>query len=173
MCQIINVYDQQIPAVRFIGVKFGDGDRKDGSFAHIWEEWLASDRFSPLVDLVTEEFCQGYEEAWAYLGFMRMKEGEPFEYWLGMFLPEGAAVPEGFEFFDVPAAKLGVCWVKGPDREVYFKEDKCVEVLDQNGFEVVEDASGVWCFFERYVCPRFTTPDDEGNVVLDLCHYIK
>lgn len=31
----------------------------------------------------------------------------------------------------------------------------------------------VWWFFERYVCPRFTTPDAEGKVTLDICHFIK
>ena len=35
------------------------------------------------------------------------------------------------------------------------------------------DKDGVqWCF-ERYVCPRFTDPDEQGNVILDMCYYVK
>jgi len=28
-------------------------------------------------------------------------------------------------------------------------------------------------FFELYNCPRFTTPDDKGNVILDYGFYLK
>ena len=29
-----------------------------------------------------------------------------------------------------------------------------------------------WCF-ERYNCPRFTTPDEKGNVILDYALSVK
>ncbi len=35
------------------------------------------------------------------------------------------------------------------------------------------DSSGAWWFFERYVDPRFTKPDPQGNQILDICHYVK
>ncbi|MDF2880797.1 MAG: AraC family transcriptional regulator [Clostridiaceae bacterium] len=28
------------------------------------------------------------------------------------------------------------------------------------------------CFFERYNCQRFTTPDEKGKVILDYCIYL-
>ena len=50
---------------------------------------------------------------------------------------------------------------------------KRVDTEDSEGFDVVAmKALGFkrkeddWCF-ERYNCPRFTTPDEEGNVILD------
>ncbi len=32
---------------------------------------------------------------------------------------------------------------------------------------------GAFWFFERYQCPRFTTPDEKGNVILDMCYFVK
>jgi hypothetical protein len=42
----------------------------------------------------------------AYVGLMRWKEGEPFEYWIGVFCPESAAAPEGYSFKDFEEADL-------------------------------------------------------------------
>ena len=39
-------------------------------------------------------------------------------------------------------------------------------VVFASGTERV-DAENRTCFFERYVCPRFTTPDENGSVILD------
>lgn len=38
MAEIINVYRQTIPAMRFIGKKYTDDDRINGSFSAKWEE---------------------------------------------------------------------------------------------------------------------------------------
>ena len=42
-----------------------------------------------------------------------------------------------------------------------------LERLAKEGFEI----KGEWCF-ERYCCPRFTTPDEKGNIILDICFYL-
>lgn len=39
----------------------------------------------------------------------------------------------------------------------------CLEEIKRLGLQRKEDD---WCF-ERYNCPRFTTPDADGNVILD------
>jgi hypothetical protein len=54
-----------------------------------------------------------------------------------------------------------------------LKEGKCAEKLKAAGIEILPDKNGAQCFFERYVCPRFTTPDDKGNIVLDICYFVK
>lgn len=173
MYEIIKSYVQQVPAVRFVGLKYGDEDRVNGGFGSQWGEWFQSNRFSKLETLLTEEFRNSYEDADAYLGFMRWKEGEPFQYWIGMFLPEGTEIPEGFGYLDVPEAKLGVCWIQGLEQELYCNEDKCAEQTAKDGYEIIQDKEGAWLFFERYGCPRFTQKDDQGRVILDICHYIR
>lgn len=173
MYEIIKTYFQSIPATRFVGIKYGDEDRVDGGFGQQWGEWFQSGRFDKLEELLSDELKNSYEDADAYIGLMRFKEGEPFQYWIGMFLPEGCAVPEEYNSIDMPRTKLGVCWLRGPEGELYCKEDKCAEQLVKEGYEISHDVEGAWWFFERYGCPRFTTPDEEGRIILDICHYVK
>jgi hypothetical protein len=104
---------------------------------------------------------------------MRWKEGEPFEYWIGIFMPESTSVPDGFEYHDFPKTTLGVCWVYGKESEVYMQEKNCRKKLEENGHEVIKDKKNAYWFFERYGCPRFTTPDENGKIILDICHYLK
>lgn len=35
------------------------------------------------------------------------------------------------------------------------------------------DERGYVAQFENGLCPRFTTPDENGNVILDYCFYVK
>ena len=65
--------------------------------------------FAPLAKLPQIE---GYEDAGAYLSYMRAKSDEPFEYYIGMLLPENTTAPEDYIHFDVPLGKIGVCWVQ-------------------------------------------------------------
>lgn len=173
MCEIVKTYKQAIPTSRFIGIKYGDEDRINGGFGSKWGEWFEAGRFNKLESLVTENFMHTYEDANAYIGLMRWKEGEKFEYWIGMFLPAETAVPDGYEYADFSASNLGVCWLHGTESEIYFKEDKCAKKLLEEGNEIVADEKGAWWFFERYGCPRFTEQDENGKVILDICHFVK
>jgi len=172
MAEIIKTYRQAVPAARFIGKKYGDADCENGMFAHKWSEWFTNNLFAPL------EALQGgsapfFEDSDAYIGLMRFKEGEPFEYWIGMFQPVGTTAPAGYECVDFPALNLGVSWIYGPERELYMLEDECADKLRAEGFEFAPDDNNAYWFFERYACPRFTAPDDKGNVILDICLVVK
>jgi hypothetical protein len=171
MPEIIKTYKQNVPAARFIGKKYGDGDRVNGFFGAKWEEWFQNGWFAVLEKL--DGVGAFYEDADAYIGLMRSKDGEPFEYWIGMFTPVGTAVPEGFESVDFPESVLGVTWVKGPEWSVYMQEDACAQKLTAGGGKIKNDEKGATWFFERYGCPRFTTPDEEGNVILDFSFYME
>lgn len=171
MAEIINTYRQNMPASRFIGRKYGDEDRVNGSFGAKWDEWHQNNWFADI------ENAQGYntgffEDAGAYIGLMRYKNGEPFQYWIGIFAPEGTAVPTGCQYIDLPASKIGVCWIRGSEPDIYAKDDLVIEAFHKNGITPMTDADGAFWFFERYNCPRFTTPDENGYVILDHCYYI-
>lgn len=173
MYEIVKTYKQAIPAMRFIGIKYGNEDRVNGSFAAKWGEWFETERFHELDSLVTADLIHEYEDFHAQMGLMRWKEGEEFEYWIGRFLPEGTVVPEGYNSIDFSASYLGVCWLHGTQPEIYGKEHECANKLAEEGYELVTDEEGAWWFFERYGCPRFTQPDQDGNVILDICHFVK
>lgn len=173
MYEIIKTYKQEISSIRFIGIKYGNEDRVNGNFGSKWGDWFQSGRFEKLETLVTDDFNKEYEDSYAYVGLMRWKEEEKFEYWIGMFLPEGTVVPEGYDYVDFSASNLGVCWVRGYESEVYCKEDKCNEKLTEEGYEVITDKENALWFFERYGCPRFTQKNEEGKIILDICHFVK
>lgn len=173
MSEIIKVYRQEIPALRFIGKKYGDEDRVNGGFGKLWGDWFQNGWFAVIEQQSDKRLRTVYADGDAYIGLMRWKDGEPFAYWIGIFMPESTPVPEEFAYKDFPAAALGVCWVYGQEGQVYMQEKECARRLGQEGYVVTADGEGAHWFFERYGCPRFTTPDEKGNIILDICHYVK
>ncbi|MCQ2505679.1 MAG: GyrI-like domain-containing protein [Lachnospiraceae bacterium] len=163
MARIIQVYKQALPKTKFVGKRYTEADRENGVFSNKWSEWYQSAWF----DILEAESRDLFDDSDAYIGLSRIEEGKPFEYWIGMFLPVHANVPEGFEAMEFEAREVGVCWVKGTEPDIYFH--CCLDTLEKNGLEWAADATGVkWCF-ERYVSPRFTEPDENGEVIVDQC----
>lgn len=165
--EIVKVYKQSVPAARFIGKKYGDTDRVDGGFGMQWGQWFENSWFAPLEPLAAD-----FEDGGAYIGLMRWKDGEPFEYYIGMFLKPDSAVPGGYERVDFGESDIAVAWLKGPENEVYCHEDEAAQACGKEGYIAAADGDGAFWFFERYACPRFTTPDDKGEIILDVCHFI-
>lgn len=173
MAKIIKTYTQKLPAVRFIGKCFGDGDRVNGGFGKHWGDAFGGNWFGTIESAAggADKIAALLEDADAYIGLMRFCDGEPFQYWIGMFTPAGTPVPEGFEYVDFDESELGVAWLKGKEDngELYGKEDECMQAMVKAGITFPEKK--VWWFFERYQCPRFTTPDENGEVILDICFF--
>lgn len=177
MAEIIRCYREEIPAVRFVGKRYGDEDRVNGSFGAKWGEWFVNGWFGQLETHAQGKLGALYDNGDAYLGLMHCKKNEPFAYWIGVFLPAGTPVPEGFEAVDFAAGSVGTCWIYGSENgdNLYGMHDACMAKLRENGMELRDDfgdgKEDYW-FFERYACPRFTTPDEHGKVILDYCAYI-
>ena len=168
MAEIIKTYAQRMGAARFIGKKYTNSDRVNGNFGAKWGEWFREGWFDAIekqIDNSAEAVC---EDGGAYIGLMQGDDKELFEYWIGIFAPQSTTVPEGFDHIDFPESDLGVCWIYGKEKAVYGLEGQCGKRLEQDGFKI----NYGWCF-ERYACPRFTTPDENGNVILDICFYVE
>ncbi len=168
MAEIKQVYREKIPALRLIGKKYHDPDRGPlGGFGMKWVEWYEKAYYSTLEQLGPIPESEG-----AHIGCMRMIEGS-LEYWTGMFFPEGTPVPDGYTYADIPAGEIGTCWVYGHARsgELYgeYVHFQCVRELEAAGWEIADD----YWYFERYVCPRFSEPDEYGKVIMDYCIYLK
>jgi AraC-like DNA-binding protein len=172
MAEIVKTYRQEFGALRFIGKKYGDSDRVEGGFGMYWGRFFENGWFGAIEKMVKEP-AKTCEDGEAYVGLMRHKIGEPFEYWIGMFTPPDTEIPEGFASVDLAAGSIGACWLYGAEGTLYAKEHLCAERLAKEGMEVIPDKQGAYWFFERYACPRFTEADEKGNVILDICHYVK
>ena len=166
MAEIIKVFKENIPAMRFIGKKYSE-------FGH-WGEWFKNGWFDVIENAMggTENILKLWENGGAYVGIERRKAGEPFEYIIGMFTPSGTPVPEGFICLDFEAGSLGTCWIYGTEKEVH-NTSKCREAIENNGMEIALDKDGAVISFENCLCPRYTTPDEKGNIILDYCYFVK
>ena len=167
MTELVRVYGEDMPRMRFVGRRYGEGDAVGGGYGHKWGEWFGLGLFGPLEALLPGQRA-GFEDDGAYIGLMRHKPGEPSEYWIGMFLAADAAVPEGYDAVDFPPRRVGIAWLHGPESELYSQEDLALNGLHAAGFAPLPDEKGACWFMERYACPRFTEADAAGNVVLDI-----
>jgi len=168
MVELVKTYAQELPALRFVGIKYGDEDRACGGFGMQWDGWFSSGRFAEIDNACAKA---GFEDADACIGLMRWKKGEPFQYWIGKFFAEDTNVPNGFGYVDFKKSKIGVGWLRGPEGEVFGKEHLASEGCEKYGYKIIADESGAYWFFERYAA-RFCKKDDMGNIVLDICHFI-
>lgn len=175
---IVKVYEEHLPSLRFIGKCYTDVDRgEDGGFGNKWGEWFQNGWFDELEKLGNLQDVEN-----GYLGLMGCSEKEnSFQYWIGIFLPENTTVPENYDFIDIPEGDVGVCWIygKSDNGELYGQEphNMCMSKLKENNMGNYRDnfkgnADKWWWFFERYNCPRFTTSDENGKVILDYGMYI-
>ena len=171
MTEIIKVYKEPIPALRMIGKRYTNADRRDGNFGHCWGQWFENGWFDVLAALGPAKVSDS-----EHLGFMRCYESEfdsIFEYWIGQFFPPGTVPPEGFGYIDLPAGELAVAWIRSDDdNEIFSMEYACEKRFQRDGLKWWRDAEGREHFFERYNESRFLTPDADGNVILDYCTYL-
>ena len=173
MVKIVKVFKEELPNLRFIGKKYCDYDRgEDGGFGNKWTLWHQTGDFN-----ILEKLGALPENGDAYLGFMSCIDGQ-FSYWIGMFFPENTSIPDGFGYLDIPKGNIGTCWIYGEQNgELYGAEphNMCVAKIEENNWKIRSDFGDkkeTYYFFEKYNCPRFTTPDENGKVILDYCFYV-
>lgn len=169
--KIIKVFEEKHPELRLIGKKYTDQDRIDGSFASKWQEWFRNGYFTQLEALgETKQTDNGY------LGFMRYKPNvdNSFEYWIGVLFDPNTLVPEGYDFIDIPASRVGMCFIQGKESEgLYAMHEACIHALMENHILSSKNLEVPMLeFFERYNCPRFTDPNALGEVILDYGVYV-
>ena len=171
--EIVKCYKEQFPALRLIGKRYTDDDRdENSSFGAKWDEWQAKGWFETIRKNANPS--DAIDNGTYGLMTINSENHSDFAYWIGNLFPAGTPVPEGFESLDLPENEIGMSWIYGSsdNGEIFGGEphQACYEKLCENGWgDLNVNAGGekVLVFFERYNCPRFTTPDEKGNVVLD------
>ncbi|MBQ8439098.1 MAG: hypothetical protein IJX19_00410 [Clostridia bacterium] len=167
MASIVKTFREEVPAMRFIGKKYE-------GFGPWWGEWFANGWFDEIEKAMggTDSILKIWENGGGYVGLERRAAEQPFEYWIGMFTPADTPVPEGFSCVDFPAMGLGTCWIYGSEREVH-KTKACKQTIKDAGMTTWKDENGGKWSFENCVCPRYTTPDAEGNIIMDYCYFVE
>ena len=165
MARIIKVFRENIPSLRFIGKKYDN-------FVH-WDEWWQNGWFDVIENAMggCDTILSLWENGGGYIGLERRKDGEPFEYYIGMLTPANTRVPSSFISMDFVELNLGTCWIYGKESDVH-DTSLCKQKLAENGMELWRDKNGAVWSFENCLCPRYTTPDDKDNVILDYCCFI-
>jgi len=151
--KLLSITTEQCPKVRFVGKRYEKGPN--------WSEWWENDWFS-----VLEKRERAAINGDAFIGAVHIVDGMP-EYWIGMFFPAETSVADGFDYIDMEPLTYAVCYLQDKENSSEFytmdTHNLCLAELKALGMTRKEDD---WCF-ERYNCPRFTTPDEQGNVILD------
>ena len=169
MPEIIRTFPDPAPAMRFIGKRYP-------GYGSWWGEWFANGWFDAVENAMggPDRIKAIWENGGGYCGLERRVGSELTDYWIGMFTPAGTKVPDGFECVDFPGGNIGTCWLRGKEDEVHDTSG-FFPALDKAGIKPKKDAavtdghSGAVWIFENGLCPRFTTPDVNGNVILDWC----
>lgn len=126
-----------------------------------WDECFAANSFEPL-EAQTEKILDP-----SYVGVMMDwdKGDGDFSYVVGMLMKEDASVPEGYYSALIDETDAAVAYVKGKDTG-----DVCSAAHALTQERLVKEGRTCdqmkWCM-ELYNCPRFTTPDDKGEIILD------
>lgn len=170
MAEIIKTYKQSVPAMRFIG-------KLDPAFGGGWGEWHGNGWFSEIEKAAggAAAVHKLYEDSDSYIGMMHLsKDLNAIEYWIGMFTAPGTPAPDGFRFFDFPAQNFGVCQISGTDFNDIASQFQYMQgKIKDEGMDIIGEEDGSFWDFERYQCPRWTTPDEKGNIILDFCFFVK
>jgi predicted transcriptional regulator YdeE len=169
--EIKRVYKEHMPAIRFIGKRYTNEDRKNGNFGIYWEEWRQKGWWHELAKVQETENMDNY------IGLMGCDEkGNGFQYWIGWMFPQNTSVPENFSYVDIPESDVGICWIygKAENGEIYGEgpHNLCLKKLKENGMNN-EGKESKWSWFiERYNEERFMKKDENGNVILDYGVYL-
>ena len=167
MATIVKTFKEEIPAMRFIGKKYN-------GFGPWWGEWFANGWFDEIERAMggCDAILKVWQNGGGYIGLERRAAEQPFEYWIGMFTPANTPVPEGFSSIDFPAMGLGTCWIHGSEKEIHNTK-ACKPAVKEAGMTIWKDQNGGKWSFENCVCPRYTTPDADGNIIMDYCYFVE
>ncbi len=126
-----------------------------------WDKCFADGTFRALEELDDFVLCTDY------VGFMCDFQGvdNTFTYICGMMMKPGCPVPDGFVSYPVASSSAAVGWIQGDSTKdvCMTAHEHTAKALEEKGYT----NEGFTWSMELYNCPRFTTPDAQGQIILD------
>ncbi|WP_024833748.1 GyrI-like domain-containing protein [Ruminiclostridium josui] len=165
MSELIKFEVKRLPGVKIVGKELRynmealmKGDNRIPDF---WDKCFADGIFSLLEDQTDFIFDS------SYVGVMLDwdKGDGDFSYIVGMLMKDGVSVPEGYYHKDLEETDVAIGWIKGKNTaDVCSSAHPLTEqAIKEKGYKC---DNMKWCM-ELYNCPRYTTPDENGHIVLD------
>ncbi len=164
MAKLVKLEISEFPGAVIIGCAIecdgGEMTKGNNPMPKLWDECFMQDMFAPL------EAQQRHIVDPSYVGYMSdWREDGRFSYIVGMMMKPDAAVPPGYDVRTAPAAKIATGWIQGASEADIFGAAHGLLVSELRRRNI--SASGMrWCM-ELYNCPRFTTPDGNGEKIMD------
>jgi len=163
----IKTYKTDFTGGKFIGKAYHETEKINGTFAWAWQQWFSGNLFEPIEKNIPRS--ELIEDGDAFCGLCRILPDGSCEYWIGMVAPGDVTVPDGYDSFPLPACSMITNWVLGKEPDVYFH--CCLADMESMGYHWDAAPNGEKLMMERYVCPRFTQSDENGDLILDLVYF--
>lgn len=155
----------KLPQIYIVGKELRYSDKAlnegDNRLPCFWDKCYKENIFAPLEmqsEYIFDSSPVGVFLDW-YLG-----DGD-FSHVVGLMMKEGVAVPPGYFSRELEEAEVALCWVKckslSDTRTVSF--ESAAKAIEECGRSF---ANMKWCI-DLYHHTRSTTPDENGNVILD------
>lgn len=163
MAKLIKLETIDLPKVYVVGkeikVNMEEMMKGNSPIGEFWEKCMNDDTFETL------QKQNVYSND--YVGFMTDwdKGDGNFIYSCGMLLLDSIAPTDEYTVREIAPTKIGLSWIQGKDiTDVCVNaHDMTIEALKENG-QAIGNMS--WSM-EVYNSPRFTNPDENGNIILD------
>jgi hypothetical protein len=165
MAKIIKFEVVDLPKIYLVGKEIRhnieDFTKGNSRIPAFWDKCLADGTFSVL------EKQQNHRYEPAYVGAcIDWDTGYgTFSYICGMLFKEGVTVPDGYAIREIGGEKIGVCWIKGKDAaDVTSSAHELTMQAIRNAGLCPNQMK--WSM-QLFTNPRFSTPDEKGEVILD------
>jgi len=162
---IKEVFKQELPALRFIGTKCFETSAMV-NVLNMLDNWQLEGWFDIIEKQANIDYKTFFEGGDAYINLVRKKNDDIFEHWMGMFLPAGTKVPEGYSMIDFPKMTIIVSRVYGKRNEIVNYETECRNKLTE---EDLIQGDAQW-YFRRFNWCDFFKEDTYKNRLLDYCY---
>lgn len=133
----------------------------DNRIPALWSTCFTDDTFSKLEnqnELVFDASYVGVMTDWD-------KGDGDFSYICGMLMKEGVTVPNGYTAHEIEATRVAIAQIKGSDTA-----DVCSNAHELTEKKLKDEGHSCdkmkWSM-EFYNCPRYTEPDENGEIILD------
>lgn len=151
---------KEFPKLYIVGKEITDDMAKPNPIPDFWTKCINENIFKDIEQEYNEKLYDS-----SYVGYMFMTNETEFIYVCGMLLKDPVLSPEQYISYEIDAFTGAIGWIQGKEPDIYIKEHSLTEKAAEEAgyvYDIEKNFS-----IEAYVDPRYTTPDENGNRIID------